>query len=83
VGAVEEAKQVDVEHLPPLLGVGAVDRAKQHHAGVVDEHVDSAEALVRGGDECVRRPLVGHVDLEGDRATAGRADPLGQRLDPV
>ena len=64
VGAVEEAEQVDVDHPPPLLGVGALDRAQQHHAGVVDEDVEAAHLLGGVLDEGARGGLVADVDLE-------------------
>ncbi len=44
VCAVEDTEDVGVDHPPPLLGVGVLDRSEQHHAGVVDEHVQAARA---------------------------------------
>ncbi len=83
VRAVEEAEHVDLDHLAPLAGVGALDRAEQHHAGVVDERVDPPEPVLRGLDEPARL-LLGR-DVDGDRG--GRAalslDLLGERVDAI
>ena len=64
VGAVEEPEQVDVDHRPPLVRVGALDRAQQHHAGVVDQDVEAAHLLGGAVDERAGRGLVADVDLE-------------------
>src|SRR5829696_7086714 len=50
---------------------------------VVDEHVETAELLVRAAHECVGLLLVGHVRGHGERGAAARADPLRERLDAV
>ena len=39
----EGARQVDVEHVPPLVGLELDERPPERHAGVVDEHVDRPE----------------------------------------
>jgi hypothetical protein len=40
-----------------MVGVGALHRPEQHHAGVVDEDVQPAEVLVGVGDERTRLRL--------------------------
>ena len=80
---VEEAEQVHVHHLAPLIGVRALDRAEQHHARVVDQAVEAAHRLVGGMDEVVRARLVGHVDGQGDRASAVALDPALQLLQAI
>ena len=70
VGAVEEAEAVDLDHRPPLARVGALERAEQHHAGVVDQAVEAAELGVRGLDEVLRLLLVADVGLDRDRVAA-------------
>ncbi|NYD67647.1 hypothetical protein BJ972_002166 [Agromyces atrinae] len=71
---VEESVDVDGEHPLPLVDVRADDRAEQHHAGVVDEHVEAAEAVddaLHGGFG-----LGAHRDVGDD----GEGDPA-RRLD--
>ncbi len=68
--AVEDAEHVGVDHPPPLLGLGVLDRAEQHHAGVVDEHVQSPELGVSPLHEGPRLVLLAHVGGHGDRLAA-------------
>jgi hypothetical protein len=81
--AVQEPEAVDVDHLPPLVGIGAFDRAEQHHAGVVDEAVQAAQLLACALDERARAGLVGDVRLDRDSLASVVADPRRERLDPV
>ena len=80
VRAVQEAEAVDVDHPPPLVGVGALDGPEQHHAGVVDEGVEAAELLARALDERPRAGLVGDVGL--DRRRPRRRRPRSARRAP-
>jgi hypothetical protein len=64
VRAVEETEEVDLDHRPPLAGVGALHGPEQHHPSVVDQAVEAAHRLRRGLDEPSRRGLLGDVDLE-------------------
>ena len=75
VGAVEEPEAVDLDHPPPLARVGALERAEQHHAGVVDQAVEPAELGVRGLDQRPGLLLVGDVGLDRDRRAAVGVDP--------
>jgi hypothetical protein len=43
VRAVEQAQHVELHHLLPLRQRRAGHRAEQHHAGVVDERVKTAQ----------------------------------------
>ena len=81
--AVEEPEQVDVDHLAPLVGFGALDRAEQHHAGVVDEDVEAAHLLGGALDEGAGGRLVADVDLEGVGGAAVGVDPLGELVEAV
>src|ERR1019366_8100339 len=68
MGAVEDAEDVGLDHPSPLLGGGVLDRAEQHHAGVVDEHVQTAQLGVCALHERPRLGLVAHVSGDRDRA---------------
>ena len=70
VRAVQEAEQVHLDHPAPLARVGADHGPEQHHAGVVDEHVEPAQLLLGARDERVRLCLVGDVGLDRERAPA-------------
>ena len=60
--------------------VGAsVDRAEQHHARVVDEHVQAAELGVRALHERPRLLLLADVGGDGERPAAVLLDALGER----
>ncbi len=85
VRAVLEAEQVELDHPPPLLDRRVDDRAEQHHPGVVDQDVETAELADGAIDRSVRLFLVGHVGLEdeGLRLASLGPDPLGQRLEPI
>ena len=50
----EQAADVDVEHLAPLVRVGLLERRAEHHAGVGDDEVDRAERCVDAVGECGR-----------------------------
>ena len=75
--AEERAGQVDVDDLLPLRHVELADLAQRDDAGVVDQNVELAELVDRGGDRGV--PLVGLGDVEVDVAR-GVTDLVGQRL---
>ena len=83
MGAVEEPEQVHLDHLPPLVRRRAGHRPKQHHSGVVDEHVEAAELVVRPGDERVRLLLVGDVRRDCERTTSVLFDPAREVRDPI
>jgi len=83
VRAVEDAEDVRVEHPAPLVRRRVLDRAQQHHASVVDEHVEAAELFVGAAHERIGLGLVADVGLDGERGSAGRADALGERVDAV
>ena len=56
---------------------------EQHHAGVVDDRVQPAELAHGLGHEADRLLLIGHVALDHERAAAGLADLVGQRVQAV
>ena len=49
--AVQNALDIDVDHLLPLLDAQVVERGDRPHAGIVDENVELAEALPGQLDE--------------------------------
>jgi len=81
--AVQQALDVDVDHLVPLVGQARRHRGDGHVAGVVDQHVDPAEGLDGGGDHGVGVGLDGDVGPDGDRLAAGGGDLGDQGLQAV
>ena len=73
----EQAADVDVEHLAPLVRVGLLERRAEHHAGVGDDEVDRAERVVDAVGEAV-----GSRDVGGDRDGA-LAQLGGERLEAI
>ena len=72
VGDVQQALEVERDHAIPLLDRGVHDLAEQHHAGVVDDDVESSELLrgaLDGGDRLL---ALGDVDLDGEAADLRR-----------
>ena len=80
---VHQSEDVGVDHAAPVLGVGALDPTQQHDAGVVDDHVESAERVDGGVDGSPHGRLVGDVELQGQRVDAVRADLLLEVGEPV
>ena len=76
LGDQGRAHDVDVQHLPPLLGC-RIDPAEDEDRRVVHQDVDRA----KGGDGLGRHPrharLVGHVGAHEERRAAGLLDLLG------
>ena len=72
-----------MDHPPPVLGVGADDRAQQHHAGVVHEDVEPAEFLPGAADGVAAGGLVGHVEVEREDRRPAVTEPRGERVQPV
>ena len=64
-GGGDRAEEIDLEHVPVVVALSGVERAEEHDAGVVDEHVRAAELLLHalgGGEDAV---AVGDVCLDG------------------
>ena len=61
MGGGHQAQDVGVDHPPPVLGVGAADRAEQHHARIVDQDVYAPEGGVRGHHHLPRLVLLGDI----------------------
>ena len=80
---VQHAVDVDVDHAARAF-VGLVgERAEVHDPGVVDEHVERAEALLDDVEEVAHRRAVGDVELDGERSVPelARREPRGGEVD--
>ena len=63
--------------------VVALERAEQHHAGVVDQDVEPTELLGGPAHEATRLLLVGDVGLDRDRPAAFGLDSPGELVEAV
>ncbi|MCY1368279.1 hypothetical protein D9M69_552500 [compost metagenome] len=77
---VQRASEVDGDELVPLGGLGLGEGLEHVPAGVVDQHVDRAEALHHGGHGRVDAGAVGDVAAEGLGLAAVGADLRGHRF---
>lgn len=66
MGDREHAPEVDPEHEVPQAGVGFHEEREEVRAGVVDEHVDRPQPILRGGHGGRDRVEVGHVHAQAD-----------------
>jgi hypothetical protein len=62
---------VQVEQRPQLVLGRLLHRPDLGPAGVVDEHVDAAEAVERGADRGVDLVWAGDVERDGEQAVGG------------
>lgn len=65
---------------PPLVGGSAVARAGLHHAVIVDQGIDAAEAVADLLDEGACVVVLAHVGDDRDRPGTDVPDLLGERL---
>ncbi len=82
-GAQERRGQVGLDDLVPQLERHFVDRGAIGDAGVVDQHVDGAEALDRAIEQVLHRGFVGHVGRDRERFGAHALELRHQRLEPL
>jgi len=61
-----------------VVGVG--DGRERPDAGIVDEHVDTAERRFRGVEHAAHNLRIAHIGFGGQGATALVFDPAGQSL---
>src|SRR4051794_5130740 len=80
LGRGHRAEQVDLDHAPLFLALLGGKRRQQHHAGVVDQDVGSAELVLDALGGGYERVAVGDVSLDGDRTVA---ELVGERMDAV
>jgi hypothetical protein len=83
VRTVQQAEHVELNHLLPLRQWRADRLAEQHHTGVVDERVQTAQLRDRAPNDIGRLLLVSDVGLQHQRGTALVADACGERLQSV
>jgi hypothetical protein len=81
--AQERRGQVGADDLLPQLERHVVDRGRVGDPGVVDQHVDGAEARDGLGEQGVDRGLVGHVGGHRERFAAHRLEPLDEPGKPL
>ncbi len=75
LGQQKRRRQIDVDHVPPILQRKPPDRPADHDAGVANHRIEPAEALDRRAHGVAHRGLVGDVGLDGHR----RARPAAER----
>ena len=80
--SVKDAAGVHCHRVLPVVERSFGRLALRRHAGVVDHHVERAEALDRRGDECLDLLVLRHVAALDQRAlgwkVGGDAFELGQ-----
>jgi hypothetical protein len=64
--------EIELDHPLPLLDRGVDDRPEQHHAGVVDHHVEQTELLPGALDGGLRPLTIGDVCFDRQTADFGR-----------
>jgi hypothetical protein len=69
--AVQDAFDVDVDHLVPFVHPQTIHGRKRHDARVVDEHVDPSVGLNGRVDQLLQVVLPRHVGDYGSGLVAG------------
>ena len=67
---------IDIEHQIDPLHRSLAHRGQGDGAGIVDQDVDSAEAIHSRGDRCLDQFIVANIHLDGERFTASILDHL-------
>ena len=81
--AVEKAEDVELDHLFPLGERGVDDRAEQHHAGVVDQRVQTPELTDGPCDGRGGLVLVGDIALQYQCRASATANFARDRFESV
>ena len=79
----EHAAQVDVQHLVPVVVLHPDQQLIPRDAGVVDQHVDPPEALLRRLDEALAVLALGRVGGDAERRSSERLQFLDGRVQPA
>ncbi len=79
-GAVDDRLQVDGDGAGGQRLVLRVDRPRDHDPGVVDEHVEWAEAVLDAVKERGERCVVGHVDADPEGVSAESGGNLSRKV---
>lgn len=78
LGDPERTEQVRLHLVAQLLFGNLLDHAEQAVARVVDDHLEAAELLVRGGHRCGDGRLVRDVERQGQNCVAVLGDEIIQ-----
>jgi hypothetical protein len=81
--AIEDAFDVDVDHLLPILDAQVVKRGNGHHTSVVDEHVEFPVPLARQLDQGGQIIATFDVGRCVDCLASRSHGPVGQRCKPI
>ncbi len=80
---VKKAEDVELDHGLPLRQRSVHRWAKEHHAGIVDECVETAELGDRVLDRLGGLFLLGDAALDDQCCSTCATDLVGERLQPV
>ncbi len=81
--AVEQPQDVQLDHALPLLDGRVHDRPEQHHASIVDQHVQAPELADCPLDRSLGLGALGHVSLDCQRAPTRCLYQPGEGLQSV
>ena len=81
--AVQDALDVHVDHLVPVVGLQRGERGVRHDAGVQEDDVDAAKCLLGEFHDVVVLGRFGHVQLLVDGLAAVLLDLVGDLLQLV
>ncbi len=81
--AVKKAEDVEFDHALPFRQRSVHRWAEEHHAGIVDEGVETAELGDRVLDSLGRLFLFRGVALDDQHCSTRITDLVGERLQPV
>ena len=80
---VKHALDIGVDGAVPAIEIGHFEPRERHDAGIVDQHVDLAEAVDGVGDECRHVGAARDVGGPGRRPAAPRHDIGDKPVEPV
>ena len=80
--AVQDAANVDVDHLIPFIYLERIERRQRHNTCIVHQHVNLAEFLMRKADKGREVLGLGYVERAETRGAAICIDVLGELLQP-
>src|SRR5581483_3869006 len=69
-------QHVEIEHLPPLLGIHTLDLAQQHHASVVHQDINTSKDIFSTTDRLAQLAFVRHISNNRDSLATRILDPL-------
>ena len=81
--AVENALDVDVDHVLPLLDAQVVERGQRPDAGISDKNVELAVTLRCQGDECGHIGAPSHIRDQIDGFSTGFGNASRKGFEPI